>query len=40
MPRGIWDAKAKALVVIESLQSKSVAEICPSIRLQAISKLE
>ena len=29
MPRRKWEAKTKALVVLEGLQGKSVAEICP-----------
>ena len=29
MPRRKWEAKIKALVVLEGLQGKSVAEICP-----------
>ena len=28
MPRRKWEAKTKALVVLEGLQGKSVAEIC------------
>jgi len=28
MPRRKWDAKTKALVVLEGLKGKSVAEIC------------
>jgi len=30
MPRRKWEAKIKALVVLEGLQGKSVAEICPA----------
>lgn len=28
MPRRTWDAKTKALIVLEGLKGKSVAEIC------------
>jgi transposase-like protein len=29
MPRRTWDAKTKALIVLEGLKGQSVAEICP-----------
>jgi hypothetical protein len=29
MPRRQWDAKTKARIVIEGLQGKPVAELCP-----------